>query len=574
MDPTPPSQPTRQTRLLLGGVLLLMAGFGCTVASVPLRLVQPVISLTLGAFNLLALVLLMQRAREPGPEQRGWRLLALSFLGILASNAVLLFTLSPLIRLSAAEVAFFGLQVAIALLQAWAFLSWPFRFQARRSQRLLNLLGSLIFAGSLFLLLWTASRMQHWEAGQWPVYFRMMGLTARVAIVGGVTAFILAEDPRRSRGPMGWFFAAAVAIVGIIVLVRPYLYDAHSVMQPSALFGLVLSGPLAFGAAAWLREPVEVATEEPRLRLPMVEVLLYLPFIASGGALILSALRQQDQVLLPLMGFMVISGLLLARQFLLLWELRRANERLEERVLDRTRSLEELQRVMLRTERLNSVGALGAGLTHDLNNALGGIRAQAELARMKLEDGEPTSAQDLDRILVATDQSATLTSRIMAFARQEEEAPGPLDLAEEVARLESLLRMLLHRAITLKLDLEDGPLQIRSTRVQIEQILVNLVGNARDAMPKGGQMTIRARREEGPQPAFACLEVSDSGLGMTPEVLARLFQPFYTTKPPGRGTGLGLASVKCLVEDSGGSIEVHSKPDAGTRFRLKFPLLS
>ena len=146
---------------------------------------------------------------------------------------------------------------------------------------------------------------------------------------------------------------------------------------------------------------MEVADDQPRLHYPWIEGLLYLPFMTVGGLVILAALSHRDQLLAPLLGFMAVSTLILARQFLLLREVRRANERLEERVLDRTRSLEELQGILLRTERLNSVGALGAGLAHDLNNALGVVRNYAELSRLQLEEGKPTTAADLDRIMVA-----------------------------------------------------------------------------------------------------------------------------------------------------------------------------
>lgn len=252
----------------------------------------------------------------------------------MGSNVVLLFTSSLLTRVSPAEVLFFSLQLVIALFQAWAFLSWPFRSTARTTQRVMNLLGCLIFSGSLFLVLWTTALFQELDHGQWPIYVRMMGLALRVAVVGGVTTYILADDPRRMRGPMGWFFVAAVALVSIIAAVRPFLYDLNAQIQPSALFGLVLIAPLAFGTAAWLHAPVEVSVDERRLAFPLVDALLYLPFVAAGGALIASALRHPNHLLAPLVGYMAISALLLARQFPLLRVVRSPNERLEERVLE------------------------------------------------------------------------------------------------------------------------------------------------------------------------------------------------------------------------------------------------
>jgi signal transduction histidine kinase len=550
-----------------------MVAFGGLVSCLPSRLVQPAVGLGLGLSNLVAFVVLVRRAREGGPEQRGWILLTLSFLGIMASNVTLVFTHASLTTVSPLEGLFFSLQLVIAALQAWALLSWPFQSFARTSHRVMNLLGCLIFSGSLFLVLWSAALIPELDHGHWPIFFRMMGLAVRVAIVGGLTTYFLADDPRRIRGPLGWLLVAAVAIVALIII-RPYLYDQNALIQPSPLFGIVLSAPIFFGLAAWLHDPVEVSATEARLRYPMVEGLIFLPFMAAGGVLIAAALHHQEHLLATLIAFMAISGLLLIRQFLLLREVRGANERLEDRVLARTRSLEELQHIMLRTERLNSIGALGAGLAHDLNNALTSILASAELTRMRLEQGEMPSLSDMDRILVASDQSATLTGKLMAFARQEDEVLGQLDLAEEASNLEGILRMLLTRQTTLKMDLGERPVLIHGSRSQVEQILVNLVGNARDAMPKGGLISLSIRVEPHASPATATLEVSDTGEGIPPEIQARMFQPFFTTKPPGKGTGLGLTSVKHLMESAGGSIDVESTPGRGTRFQLRFLLIS
>lgn len=572
MPPDPAAKVPRSVKAVLAAGAVVMVAFGLLVGSLPSPLIQPVISLGLGSGNLLAFLLLLQRAREGGDEQKGWRLLTASFACIMAANGVLMFTPSPLTEVSPMEKAFFALQPLIAVLQAWALFSWPFRSRLQGSQRIQNILGSLIFGGSLFLLLWIVALWQEWDHGQWPIYVRMLGLALRATIMGGITTYILAEDPRRVRGPLGWFFAAAVATVALVVLARPYLYDAFATMQPTPLFGLVFGAAFSFSAAAWLRAPVEVPEDQPRLRFPMVEGLIYLPFAAVGGMLILSALQGRDHILVPAIGFVVVSALLLVRQFMLLREVRRANELLEERVAARTRSLEELQGIVLRTERLNSIGALGAGLAHDLNNALTGVRAFAELSRMKVEEGQMPSPSDLDRILVAAEQSTALTGRLMAFARQEEETMRPLDLVEEVSNLEGILRMLLGRNVTLTLDLGHVSIPILGSRAQIEQILVNLVGNARDAMPRGGTIRVAVQLDLLAGPPVAGLEVADTGEGMTPEVQARLFQPFFTTKRPGKGTGLGLASVKHLVEAAGGTIQVHSQPGRGTRFLLGFPL--
>lgn len=559
-----------RVRLLIAGVLLLTVAFGGVTSVLPSRLIQPAASLGLGLSSLLALSLLCMRARAPGPEQRGWQLMALSLFVTLISNGVLFFTPQPLTFVSPAELLFFGLQVSISGIQAWAMLSWPFRSGRETQPRLRNLLGSLIFAGSLFLLLWTTSLWNEWDQGRWPLYFRMMGITIRIASMGGVLAYFLTEDPRRVRGPLGWIFASTVLAGAFLLFLRPLLYDANGVLQPSPLFGVLPAIPLMFGTAAWLGLPVEFPEDQPRLRYNLVDPVLFMPFSAVGVLLLMTALLHHNHLLPQLLGFVAITALLLIRQFLLLREVRRANEDLEERVLARTASLEELQGIMLRTERMNSVGALGAGLAHDLNNALGVITSSAELCKMDVEEGQAPAAADLERIMVAARQSSVLTSRLMAFARQEDEVLGPIDLADEVGNMEHVLRMMLPRNIALHMDVADDPAPVKGSLNRFEQILVNLVGNARDAMPEGGSIRLRLWLE----PPSVHLEVIDDGEGMTPETQSCMFKPFFTTKPPGKGTGLGLASVKLLVEESSGRIQVESAVGQGTRFKLSFPLLS
>jgi signal transduction histidine kinase len=508
-----------------------------------------------------------------GPDQRGWRILALSLLFTLISNWVLASSSPRLTQLIPVEIVYFAFQILIAVLQVWAVLSWPFRPTGQQSQLALNVLGSLVFGSSLLLLFWISVLLQARTQGHWPIYFRLLGWSIRVALLGGVVTYILAEDPRRVRGPMGWIFMGSVAVGASIVLIPTFAYDQNAVLQASPVLALALGPPLAYVCAAWLGDTVEVAEDQPRVRYLGMEGLLYVPFMAVGLVLIFEGSRTQAHLLTPLICFIIVSALIVSRQFLLLLEVRRAKEKVEEKVLARTRSLEELQDIMLRTERLNSIGTLGAGLAHDLNNALATVKAYAELARSKVEDGKVPATLDLDRILAATNRSAALTGRLMAYARLEDEAHSTLDLAEEISNHETILRMLLTNRNTLTLDLESQPVRICISRHQLEQILVNLLVNARDAMPQGGNITLKLRTEPEVAPPSARLEISDTGEGMTLEVLASIFQPFFTTKPQGKGTGIGLSLVKQLVETAEGSIQVDSTVGGGTRFTLRFPIL-
>jgi signal transduction histidine kinase len=273
----------------------------------------------------------------------------------------------------------------------------------------------------------------------------------------------------------------------------------------------------------------------------------------------------------PLVGFILLTWLLLWRQFLLLRELRVDNQSLEQRVEARTRDLEDLQTTLLRTERLNTLASLGAGIAHDLNNFLGVIRTSAQLIQQDLDSERVPSGRHLDRIHASSERAASLTRRIMGLARRDLAPPAVLDLGEELDHLEDLLRMLLPRNIELRLEQAPEPFPVLTRRSNLEQVLVNLVSNARDAMPEGGFVTIRLGSIPGPEGRLVQMLVEDSGPGLPPVVLEHLFEFFITTKGEGLGTGLGLATVKALVDGDLGTVRVQSSA-AGCRFIITYPL--
>ena len=235
MDASPLHSPKRDAQPLLLGSLVIMALFGAGVSFLPFLWIQPTIGIALGLCNIVAFLLMLDRSREPGPEQKGWRLMALSLIGVMLANGVLVLTPSTLTRVFAGEALFFGLQLLLALVQAAAILSWPFRSAARKSHLAINTLGSLLFGGSLFLVLWMLALSPVLNRGEWPIFFRMLGLSIRISFIGGVAAYILAADPRRVRGPMGWIFSAVAGITALVALARPYLYSPQGVMQPTPL---------------------------------------------------------------------------------------------------------------------------------------------------------------------------------------------------------------------------------------------------------------------------------------------------------------------------------------------------
>jgi signal transduction histidine kinase len=271
--------------------------------------------------------------------------------------------------------------------------------------------------------------------------------------------------------------------------------------------------------------------------------------------------------------FLVMVVLLLLRQVQAMQDLEAARRTLEDRVQQRTQALEQAQNTLLRAERMNTVALMGAGLAHDLNNLLCAVKSSADLAVLNLEDGVAPGEKELNRIAQAADRAALLTRRLMGFARREGEELAAMDLGREVLEMEVTLRFLLPRSVVLHIDAPAREtLLVQSSRLRLEQMLVNLVANAVDAMPGGGKLGIRVARSGAGQDQ-AMIEVSDSGVGMSEEVLARIFDPFFTTKAPGKGTGLGLPSLKAMVEEGDGRLEVESAPGRGSRFRILIPIL-
>jgi PAS domain S-box-containing protein len=240
----------------------------------------------------------------------------------------------------------------------------------------------------------------------------------------------------------------------------------------------------------------------------------------------------------------------------------------------------QLERELQRSQRLELIGRLSSGVAHDFNNLLGVVLNLAEAARTHLPPDHPVHL-DLSRITEAGEQAASLAGQLLALARQRPGTLRRVDVGPVVRRTLELLRATLPAAITVESEVEGGELPIQGDETQVQQVLMNLCLNARDAMPKGGRLEVRARldrahpeseiEEKGERPEVR-LTVRDSGTGMSAEVKARIFEPFYSTKE--HGTGLGLAVVQQIVESYGGRISVQSSPGAGACFEVCWPALS
>ena len=242
----------------------------------------------------------------------------------------------------------------------------------------------------------------------------------------------------------------------------------------------------------------------------------------------------------------------------------------------------ELERLLLRAQKMEAVGRLAGGVAHDFNNLLTAIMGYTELLRPTVGGGEEMGRQHLDEIVRAARRGARLTQQLLAFSRRQVLEPRVLDLNRVVSGVEDLLRRVIGDDIELTTRLAPRLGPVVADAGQIEQVLLNLAVNARDAMPEGGRLTISTENKQIvdreasevmglPRGRFTALSVTDTGTGIDEAIRDQIFEPFFTTKEAGRGTGLGLATVYGIVRQSGGSIDVISSPGAGSRFEILLP---
>ena len=241
-----------------------------------------------------------------------------------------------------------------------------------------------------------------------------------------------------------------------------------------------------------------------------------------------------------------------------------------------------LEEQFLQSQKMRAIGQLAGGIAHDFNNLLTTILGYCELLERRLPEGAPYRTY-VEEICKAGERASSLTAQLLAFSRKQILKPSLLDLNEVVGGVEQLLRRLIDHHVALETNLEPGLGAIRADRGQIEQVLMNLVVNARDAMPGGGRIVLETASESvdepsagdgesGPPPGeYVTVTVTDTGTGMDEATRAQLFEPFFTTKEKGKGTGLGLSTVYGIVKQSGGAITVWSEPGRGSSFRVYLP---
>ena len=254
-------------------------------------------------------------------------------------------------------------------------------------------------------------------------------------------------------------------------------------------------------------------------------------------------------------------------------------------ITDRKRAEEEKERLwsqLLQAQKMEAIGTLAGGIAHDFNNLLTVVLGYSELLLLG-KDERDSSYADLQKINQSARNGAELVKRLLAFSRKTEVDARPLNLNEQIEHVKSLLVRTIPKMVKIELLLSDETNSVKAGAIQMEQVLMNLAVNAKDAMPDGGTLTIKTesvdldeeycRLHLGSEPGrYVLLLVSDTGQGMDKETLKHIFEPFYTTKETGRGTGLGLAMVYGIVKQHGGYITCYSEPGLGTTFKIYLPV--
>jgi PAS domain S-box-containing protein len=249
-------------------------------------------------------------------------------------------------------------------------------------------------------------------------------------------------------------------------------------------------------------------------------------------------------------------------------------------ISDQTRQ-QSLEGQLRQSQKMEAIGRLAGGIAHDFNNILTVIRMSSEFLLADIPESDDRH-QDAQEIMKASDRASRLTRQLLAFSRHQVLTPRLLSLNEIISGMDGMVRRVVPENIELIMELDPKLTQVRADAGQIEQVLLNLVINGADAMPKGGRLAVRTSNMEVdasfsashldvPPGHYVCITVSDTGFGMDPETVSRIFEPFFTTKGVGKGTGLGLSTVHGIVTQSGGKIWVYSELGLGTTFKIFLP---
>ena len=352
--------------------------------------------------------------------------------------------------------------------------------------------------------------------------------------------------------------SASLTVIGSLLLIgisyQTYGLQAQSGVQMTHLMPLLFAGLLLGRTAVWLTA------------LANAVALAIGAWVDLGHATNAAAASEVlPNLFLSGMNFLVLA-VILDRLILSSQRAIQRSEELNATCLELEYEIEEKERAyerLLHTQRMETIGRLSTGVAHDFNNILSVILG---LATPLARQGVPVDAI-LPGIRQAARRGAVVTRRLLSFSRTQARQVSRFDLVEAIDEMRSLILPMFHEGIEVRLDLPAHSLPVEMDRNELELALLNLVGNACDAMPKEGRFTLSVEASD----RHALIRMEDTGVGMPPEVLARVFEPFFTTKPKDKGTGIGMAIVHRFIADIGGEVKVDSAPGQGTRICLRLP---
>ena len=364
---------------------------------------------------------------------------------------------------------------------------------------------------------------------------------------------------------------------GLPVATIHHVGDSSSTPPLEPLLEVLFPATTFQNAAGWAGATVLILPLRPRRGETLGAIVACKLSDASGNV---TGPREDDATFLVLLSNHIDRALQSALQ---VSDLQHRGQELAEstrRFRESLENLESAQQQLLQARKLEAIGRLAGGVAHDFNNLLTVIKNHVEFLREKFKPGTE-ELEDVQAIGEAAERATRITRQLLAFGRRNEGHPEVLDLNRIATELTRGIGRLVGEHVTIELALEPGAARVRADRGQLEQVLLNLLVNARDAMPDGGKVTLSTRHvtdddlrdtdlPRAPE-QFMALVVADTGCGMDEATRARLFEPFFTTKEPGQGTGLGLATVYGIVEKHGGHISVVSKPGEGTTFVILLP---
>jgi signal transduction histidine kinase len=395
----------------------------------------------------------------------------------------------------------------------------------------------------------------------------------QLPLIWGVLLFRAGTDALndRDRSQALRPYAIACGLVGGLVVIV-HIVTARLGLNPAVagflMPRLIMAGAYAWAARALFRRPRHEWRPGFAL-LAGVLILLSLRMLLAAGFEALQIAggspRQPESLILTIaqISLLVVFGV--ATVVVLIEDEAGAQRRLE--------------RVLFQTQRLDSLGRMAGGTAHDFNNMLMAIVGAADLAKEHLASDSPALPY-LDMINDASNRGNALTRELLTFARQLPVTVQRFDARDRVASLQTMVNLVAGRHVRVAIVGEQRALPVQADPTQFDQVILNLVINARDAMPSGGKLTIRtslatAADDEAPRPtSLVRVAIEDTGAGIPAAILDRIFEPFFTTKPDGQGTGLGLSSAYGFARQAGGKLSVESTEGVGTRFTLDLPLAS